>query len=454
MFQKSFVWLFAATILSSQAWAEEATLLAQSSADAPASADPADPTPVAEPLPPTVSGFITLDAAIQRALVESPRLKSSEFSMMASKGARRQAGVLPNPEVGVEAENFSGQGDYRGTRSAEFTYGVSQLVEIGGKRSARQNAATREYEIASFEYQAARLDVIRDVTVAYAEAVAAKEAVALAEKQKSLASEVLENVTQRVSAAAEPLFQKSKSEVALATSDIALDRAQRDYTIARKQLAALWGADGTGVEIDSTHFFEISAPEPLAGAASLKRNPDFARWDAELARSRANLVLEQANAIPDPSISVGVRDFRDGGDQAFVAGISIPIPVFNLNRGNIAKARHEVNKTESDKRSAEIGLSTELTRIQQELENAYRQAQSLKDTVIPAAEKSYSLSRQGYRAGKFPYLEVLDAQRTLVEARAQYNDTLKEYHGKRAEVERLTAKHLTALNQKEKTDAE
>lgn len=175
---------------------------------------------------------------------------------------------------------------------------------------------------------------------------------------------------------------------------------------------------------------------------------------SELARSKANLDLERANAIPDPSISVGVREFRESNDRAFVAGLSIPIPVFNANGGNIAKARHEVNKTESDKRAAEITLSTELMRAEQELENAYRQAQSLKDTVIPAAEKAYSLSRQGYGAGKFPYLEVLDAQRTLVEARAEYNDTLKEYHTKRAEVERMTAKNLPATNQKEEADAE
>lgn len=454
---RSISWLLCSSILlSSAAFAQDATLLAQANVDAPpapVALTPADTAPVA-PLAPAPSGVLTLDAAIERALAESPRLKSFGFARMASKGARGQAGALPNPEIGVEAENFSGKGPYKGFDSAEVTYGVSQLVEIGGKRSARQDAANQGYQIASFEYQAARLDVIRDVKIAYAEAVAAKEAVALAEKQKSLASEVLENVIQRVNAAAEPLFQRSKSEVALATSEMALDKAQRDYTIARKQLAALWGADAPGTELDSTYFFEITAPEPMTDAETLKRNPDFVRWDAELARSRANLDLERANAIPDPSLSVGVRDFRDSGDRAFVAGVSIPIPVFNMNRGNIERARNEVSKTESDKRSAEIGLSTELTRSQQELENAYRQAQSLKNTILPAAEKSYSLSRQGYRAGKFPYLEVLDAQRTLVEARAQYNDTLKEYHSKRAEVERLTAKNLPATNQKEEADAE
>ena len=435
--RSKFAWLCVLTLLTTPAIAE----------------NPTPPKPVSE-AESKEKKTLSLQEAIDHALAKSPRLQSYEFAKRSSEGARSQAGALPNPEIAIEAENIGGKDNYKGFNSAEITYGVSQLVEIGGKRSARQEGANQGYELAKHDYQAARLDVIRDVTIAYVEVITAKEAVALAEKQKALAREVLENVTQRVNAAAEPLFQKSKSQVALSTSDMALDKAQRDYTIARKQLAALWGENIIDYELDSKHFYEIAPPAPLAGNESLTQNPNIVRWEAELARSRANYALEKANAIPDPSISVGVRDFRESDEQAFVAGISIPIPVFNLNRGNIAKARFEVNKTESDKRVAEIDLGTELTRSQEELENAYRQAQSLKNIIIPAAEKSYSLSRQGYGAGKFPYLEVLDAQRTLVEARAQYNDTLKEYHRKRAEVERLTAQNLPALNQKEETNAE
>lgn len=407
------------------------------------------PPPISE----AVRQALTLDVAIQKALAQSPQLKAFASAKMANKGGLRQAGALPNPELAVEVENFAGDGPYKGLDSAEATYGISQLIEIGGKRSARTDMAEQNYQIAGLQYQAARLNVIRDVTVAYAEAVAAHEAMALAQKQQSLAKEVLENVTERVNAAAEPLFQKSKSEVAYSTSQIAYDKAQRDYIIARKQLAALWGEDAQSFELDSSNFYNIAPPEPLTDSV-LRANPDYTKLEAELARSKASYDLERANAIPDPSITGGIRDFRDTNERAFVAGVSIPIPVFNMNRGNIAKARHEVSQTESEKRNAEIELGTELTRNQQALENAYRQAQSLKDTVIPAAEKAYSLSRSGYRSGKFPYLEVLDAQRTLVEARAEYNDTLKEYHTKRAEVERLTAKNLPANNQKEEADAE
>jgi cobalt-zinc-cadmium efflux system outer membrane protein len=81
---------------------------------------------------------------------------------------------------------------------------------------------------------------------------------------------------------------------------------------------------------------------------------------------------------------------------------------------------------------------------------AYVQAATLKDTVLPEAEQAFSLSRQGYESGKFAYLEVLDAQRTLAEARLQFIEALQEYHTQRANVERLTATQLhTSTKQEE-----
>lgn len=442
-------WLICATILLPTSSMAAIVLLAQAN-----DAHPPKPATVHhEAHNPAVKGALTLKYAVDRALADSPRLNSYISAMMASKGQRRQAGALPNPEIGVEAENIAGQGPYRGTDSAEFTYGVSQLIEVGGKRSARQEAASREYEITRFDYQAARLDLIRDVTIAYAEAVAAQEEVKLAEEQKKLAGEVLQSVANRVAAAAEPLIQKSKAEVALATSEIEFSKATRGLEIAKKKLASLWGQNGDGFTVDAADFFTIQSSAILSDATrGLTATPDIARLDAELARAKATFVLERANAIPDPTISVGVRDFRETSDQAFVVGVSLPIPVFNLNRGNIEKARHEVSKTDSDRQAAVLTLSNELTRAAQELQTAYDEAESLKATILPAAEKAFSLSRQGYQVGRFPYLEVLDAQRTLFEAKSQYIAALKTYHTRRAEVERLTAAHAATIQTDEDKD--
>lgn len=387
--------------------------------------------------------IITLSNAIDKSLQASPRLQSAKAGLGAAKGAEQQAGYWANPEISVEAENIAGQKQYEGFESAEVTYGVSQQIEIGGKRSARKNIANKGYTLAELELESTRLNLIRNVMVAYADSVAAQEQVKLAREQKKLAAEVLESVKQRVDAAADPLYQKSKADVAYSTSLIALDKAEREYNVAKSKLSALWGEENTFFNLNSTDFFEISAPDELESInESLKNNPDYLRGDAEFDRSKAELNLEKANAIPDPKINVGVRDFRDGGDQAFVVGVSLPIPVLNRNQGNIAKVQHEMARTSANRQAERIDLATSLNSNWQELQNAYKQAKSLKSSIIPSAEKAFTLARQGYRAGKFPYLEVLDAQRTLSETREQYITTLKQYHSNRAEVERLTAKYM------------
>jgi cobalt-zinc-cadmium efflux system outer membrane protein len=441
---KTCVWLFVAAIsyAGSSTFAQEADDAATNVDAVTVGVKAVDAEGHRQEASPARDDLVTLGSAIEKARANSPQIKSALSAMMASKGVQRQAGTFPNPVIGAEAENIAGQGQYRGAKSAEITLGVSQLIEIGGKRAARESVAEKTYEIAEADYKRTELDLIRNVRVAYSDAVAAQEEVKLAAEQKELAGEVLEGVSKRVNAAAEPLIQKSKAEVALATSEFAFNKSLRDLESAKRLLASFWGQEAVGFLLDASAFFVVEPPSTLTMAAiNLSASPDVARLDAELWRAKANLELEKAIAVPDPTVSIGMRNFRENNNQALVLGISLPIPVWNANRGNIEKARHEIGKSESDRQVAMLGLSNEMVRAKQELETAYEEAESLKGTILPAAEKAFSLSRQGYQAGRFPYLEVLDAQRTLFEAHGQYIAALQNYHTHRANLERLWAVH-------------
>ncbi len=438
---KFILWLLCATMLTS----------------VPAYAEPEKqtdtPSPAAVAAPVKATGF-TLDDAIAKALIQSPRLKAFSSGVAAAKGEQRQAGAWANPEVGVEAENVAGQGVYKGFDSAEVTYGVTQEFSIGGKISAQETIAGFGLEIASLESQAATLDVIRDVTTAYAEAVAAEENVRLATEQKELAEDVLQSVSVRVGAAAAPLMQKSRAEVERSTATIALDKANRERTITYKNLAALMGEPMPVFTLDHSAFYAVTKLDSVALDEKLKANPDIVRLNASLEQSKGKLDLEKANAIPDPRLNVGVRDFQGSGDQAFVVGVSLPIPIFNANRGNIDKARSEVSRAEQDNQQATLNNSAELTQAREQMESAYLQAQTLKTEILPSADKAFLLAREGYGLGRFPYLEVLDAQRSLFGVKQQQIAALKEYHTARATLERLTATHLTKIHKTGEPHAE
>jgi outer membrane protein, heavy metal efflux system len=434
---KSLTRLFVALVVVSEAsFAEEVSVYG-----------PEKPPAMAREKTPDES-VLTLNAAIQRAMANSPRLKSAGSARGIAAGEREQARALPNPAVSVQAENFAVGGEFRGLDSAEITYGVSELVEVSGKRSARIAAADKGILLSELEVDSARLNLVRDVTVAYANAVSADERVSLAKEQRELASEVLKAVTKRVDAAADPLYQKNKAEVAESMSGIALDKAERDAGVAKQNLAALWGESDASFRLDARDFFTITEPPSLGILNVLvKQNPDFLRWDIEREQKSAALSFAKAGAIPDPSINLGVRDLRGSGTQALVAGVSLPLPVFDQNSGNIAKARADVQKAENDGIDARVRLTADLGRNWQEWNNAYRTAKSFVEEIIPSAEQSFKLARHGYGIGKFPYLEVLDAQRTLFESRQQYFEVLKEYHIARAEVERITAANKNNLEE-------
>lgn len=392
---------------------------------------------------------LVLDQAIAWALEKSPVLAASHSRAEAATASRSQAGALPNPELSIEAENI--YGDYDGMDNAEITYGVEQLVELPGKRGNRVRMAESERTRIHYERDAAQLDLLRDVTIAYAELVAAQKDFSLLEEERTLATEVRDSVAAKVEAGKEPPIQRNKAQIELSSSEIALERAGRMVTAKKQALIALLGGDIGNFSVKADSLPTPQEPETLESyRVRLTQTPDAKSLEANVLQAEAALSLERANALPDPTLSFGVKEFRDDDTQAFVAGVSLPIPVFNMNRAGIARAGHELNAVAMDQRSGRLSLETALAEIYGDFVSAYREAGVLHTTVLPGAEEAFSFARGGYDAGKFGYLEVLDAQRTLFDARRQYNEAILDYHRQRAAIERMTARHAhDKLSQKD-----
>ncbi len=394
---------------------------------------------------------VSLHDAIKAALENSPFYAAAIDRSEAMKAVTSKAGALPNPEVSFEAENFAGSGLYSGTKSAEMTYGVSQLIELPGKRSGRVNAALGEEKKSLFEREAARLDLIRDVVTAYATLVAAEEELDVLREEKSMATNVYDSVVAKVDAGKEPPIQKNKAAIELSTSNIALERTERSVQTARKVLANLMKTDMANVTVLPGTLPAMKQPLGISRYAEMiASTPDSLAYDASIETAQSNLSFEKASMVPDPTFNVGVRDYREDGEKAFLAGVSIPFPVFDMNRAGVRRAGHEYNAAVLDKTQALLSSETELAEIYELFSNAYQENKTLNDVVLPGAHEAFDAARTGYEAGKFGYLEVLDAQRTLFDARKQSIQTMLDYYRTMAAIDRMTAVHSTQ-NQKENT---
>lgn len=392
------------------------------------------------PLP----SILTPDEAVSRALERAPSAAAAAARLRAAESNVAQAGVWPNPEFALEIENFQGTGSYRGIDSVEATYGLSQKIELGGKRGSRVDVAQAARTAAGYDLSAAQLNLIREVWRAFTEAVVAEAQVGLAEKRIDLAREVERSVRARVDAGREPLVQQNRAEIALRQAELALERARRETSVARQVLTSLTGIEA-GARLESSWFDRTDLPAPFPdalpeGAVSLLRR------EADVLRSRAELELERSQAVPDLTLSAGVRQFRETDDSAFLVGISIPIPVFDRNRGAIERAGAEVVAAEAELAAERLELFTGISSARAKLTTARDNAAALRETILPKAEQAFSFAQKGYRQGKFSYLDVLDAQRTLFEARRELIEVLQSFHDARADLGRLTGMPLKGGN--------
>ncbi|MBB6252994.1 TolC family protein [Nitrospirillum iridis] len=375
-----------------------------------------------------------LDSLVAQAMATSPRLKAARARADAAQGDLMQAGVLPNPQLSLQTENLAGSGPYRGTRAMETTLGLNQLVELGGKRDARQAVATAAQGRARLDADIVRLDLARDVRVAYATLLAATARRTIVAEQRGVAEETARAVAARVQAGHDSAIQQDRAATDLRQAEIEAARAARDEASARRALELLVG--GPVPTLDPAALRDLG-PAPAAPTTAANA-PDIARWRVEVGRTRAAIAVERARAVPDVTVGAGVRRFNDSRDTALVVGVTIPLPVFDANRGNIHRAYQESVEAEMELDRATREQDSALATARERVAVARGEAEALAHSVVPMAEQAASATREGYRQGKFPYLDVLDAQRTLLAARLTLIAAYQDYHQSRAELDRLT----------------
>src|SRR5262245_63115546 len=121
------------------------------------------------------TGVLTLPQAQALALLQHPRLAAFGWEVRAGEARTLQASLPPNPALGIEVENFAGSGALKGFQGAEITIHLSQLIELAGKRQKRTRVAALERDLVAWDYEAARIEVLTQVTKALVEVLSAQQ---------------------------------------------------------------------------------------------------------------------------------------------------------------------------------------------------------------------------------------------------------------------------------------
>ncbi len=376
--------------------------------------------------------ILDFDTAIKRTLEQSLILKQKQSDILSKKGGVKQASLYPNPALAYDLETSQ-----HGWKERQDIYAINQLVETGGKREQRIQAAKYQYFAAMEEYETTKVTQLNLLSKAFIRVARAQELADLARKHQKNSEESYKLIHAKLEAGKGSIFQKNKAMVAQSLAELNLKKAIAEFKAAKNALALIWSSSCPDFERVAYPFFEMEEPLPLGYSSNLNEQPELIQSFYKSLAAYHNFHLEKAAKIPDVTITLGYG--YDEGNKGIVAGVMVPLPIWNRNQGNIQRALSEMQKTEDEGKQLKLFLESKLSNAMIELRRAIEEADELKRLSLQASNQSLSLAQEGYREGKLEYWEVLSAQQTVLEIQEKYIEALAHFHNKKVEIYYLTS---------------
>ncbi|MDE0877057.1 MAG: TolC family protein [Sphingomonas bacterium] len=372
---------------------------------------------------------------------DTPRVAVLDAEVARARGLAEQARARPNPSVSVYAENFIGDRSRNATDQQQTTFQIDQPLELGGKRSARIAAGEAGIVAAQVRGLDGRLAYATELARAYAGAEIAQRRISVAQSQADEAAADLRVARALVDAGKEARLRQLQAETELNTAQAELEIARAQQTVALARLSALAGVPTSFTGISESLLDRLNA-KPSFGPIDPMQATTVRVAEAEREAAARAVTVQQRLAIPNITAQVGVRQLRVASGPAVVAGIAVPLPFFDRNRGNIAAARAELQGAEARAATARLDAETGV-RAGLALVEAADQRAAATERTLATANEGYRLARIAYEAGKSPLIELIAARRSLGLARGTVLDAQASRLDARATLARLQGLTIT-----------
>jgi cobalt-zinc-cadmium efflux system outer membrane protein len=396
---------------------------------------PLESLPPPELLPEIVEG-LTLDQLEEMALTGNPSICRAYALVGAARGNWLQAGLKPNPSVGYEGQQL-GSGGLAEQHGVLF----SQEIPTGGKLRLNRAVAQGEIVVAEQELAAQRQRVVTDVRIAFYHVLVAQRQIDLAEELIHVSGEGSQSVDALFRAREVGRVDVLQAQLENEQAQILLQDAHNRYDAAWRNLAAVLG--NPAMPPHSVVGDPSGPPKGIEFEETLARilatSPEISAAVAELERARR--AIDRARVQPIPNVSFqGLVNWQDNGIGGKADGgvaLSVPLPLFDRNQGAIFRAEREAAAARYAVSQVELDLMSRLTPVYERYANAHNQVSRYRETVLPAAEESLTLTQKMYQAGEANYLGLLTAQRTFAQTNRNYLDAVLQLRTAEAEIEGL-----------------
>jgi outer membrane protein, heavy metal efflux system len=380
----------------------------------------ADPALATDPKSgPVMARAVGLDDLVRIALDRNPRLGRATFAIDAARGRTLQAGLYPNPVLSATADELNDRQGRGGIITAPY---VSQEIVTGGKLSLSQAVSAKEVDQATLALLAERYGLIAAIRAAYAEAYMLQRRVEILDDLARLAEQSAASGKKMLDGGLIPELDFLQLEIEQERVRANLESARKELTPVLRRLAATVGDPQLPVP-RLAPFFAGDLPEyDLEAIRAVVTATHPTVRAAKVGVERAQLAARRAEVdwLPNVTVSGGYTRQNQNKSNDYSLGVSLPIPVWNRNQGNILAAAAEVGGAARDVGRVEIELAERVATAFRTFAAAKETADRYGKGIIPRAERSFQLSTAAFKGGQFEYLRVLQAQRALAEARLEY----------------------------------
>ena len=358
----------------------------------------------------------TLDAIEAVALQQNPAVLQASASAHKAMGYRNQVGRKPNPIVGYQGSQLADAG------TDQHVAFVEQDIVLGDKLRKNERVLSQEIQSQLWEVETQRFRVLTDVRQRFCEALAAQQRIQLATEFEVVAVKGVKFAEARMNAKEGTRPEILQAEIQLKQVQLLKRQAEAAFKGAWKQLMATAGMpdvtqgtlDGQLANVAATRDWDAISAQILASS------PELQGARARLARARANVDRQQAQAIPNLSLLVGAGQDNGTNSGMLNTQVGLPLPIHNKNAGNISAAQAELCRASQDVRRTELAIASRLAEVIRDFESSAAAVEQYHQEILPRAEETLKLAEEGYNAGEFDFLQVLIARKTFYDANLEF----------------------------------
>ena len=379
------------------------------------------------------AGFSLLDVE-QLALQNNPTLSQAQARVQAARGIWTQVGLYPNPVIGYagdEMGNEGGAGQHGGY--------VGQSFVTAGKLRLNRQVARQEIVRLEQELAAQQLRVLTDVRTSFYEVLVAQRTIEMARKLENIAAQGVQTAEAMLKAKEGSRVDLLQARVEADNTRILLENAQN------RQLGAWQGLVTVAGMPDMTPAHLVGNVEdigpPLGWEDALSRvlsaSPELAAAAAEVQAAQWATKRARVEWVPNVAVQATVQHGDLTGDDFAGVQVTLPLPLFNRNQGNIVAANAELTAAHRNVERVRLGLQNRLAQVFRRYANASQQVTKYRATILPNAKETLDLVTSGYQQGEFSYLVLLTAQRTYFQSNLAYLESLLQLKTAQARIEGL-----------------